>query len=136
MTDCIKKVGTQNVLEFHGSTLRNYCVRCHKFHSIDAILHSEGVPHCECGGLIKPDVVLYEEPLDQSVLNKALRAIRNADMLIIGGTSLVVYPAVGLIDCFSGKHLVLINKSETSRDQQADLCINQPIGEVFSKLKI
>lgn len=123
--------GNKNVLELHGSVLRNYCMRCHKFYSLSNIMETSGLPHCECGGLIKPDVVLYEEGLDQTVINKAVEAIRNADMLIIGGTSLTVYPAAGLIDYYHGNKLVLINKSATSRDSVADLVISDSIGSVL-----
>ncbi len=131
-----QKAGSQNVLELHGSTLRNYCMRCNKFYSLTDILSTDGVPYCECGGIIKPDVVLYQEPLNQRILSRALRAIQNADLLIIGGTSLVVYPAAGLIDYFNGAHLVLINKSETPRDSLADLCIHESIGHVFSNIQL
>lgn len=116
--------------------LRNYCEKCHKFHDIDAILNSTGVPVCECGGRIKPDVVLYEEGLDQNTLSGAVRAISEADMLIIGGTSLAVYPAAGLIDYYRGNKLVLINKTPTARDTMANLVIIDSIGEVFSQIKI
>ena len=124
-------------LELHGSIHRNYCMSCHKFFDAEYVKHSEGVPRCDaCGGLIKPDVVLYEEGLDMNVLNGAATAIANADCLIIGGTSLVVYPAAGLIDYFRGDSLVLINKSATSRDRMANLVIAAPIGEVLSKIKV
>lgn len=123
--------GNKNVLELHGSVLRNYCMRCHKFYSLSNIMETSGLPHCECGGLIKPDVVLYEEGLDQTVINKSVEAIRNADMLIIGGTSLTVYPAAGLIDYYHGNKLVLINKSATSKDSVADLVISDSIGSVL-----
>ncbi len=127
--------GSRTVLELHGSVLRNYCERCHTFHSIDFIMDSTGVPGCKnCGGPVKPDVVLYEEGLDQKTLNAAVSYISNADMLIIGGTSLAVYPAAGLIDYFTGNKLVVINKSPTPRDGFADLVIQGPIGEVFSVL--
>ena len=129
-----QKAGSSNVIELHGSVLRNYCERCHKFYGIDKIINSEGVPMCECGGRIKPDVVLYEEGLDSYVLEKAVNYIKNADILIIGGTSLAVYPAAGLIDYYRGNKLVLINKSETSRDAHANLVINDAIGKVFSQL--
>ena len=113
----------------------NYCTKCGEFHDADYIKHSAGVPRCrKCGGLVKPDVVLYEEGLDQAVINGAVSAIRQADCLIIGGTSLVVYPAAGLVDYFSGDKLVLINKSATSRDRSADLVISDAIGEVFSRI--
>ncbi len=126
--------GSRNVLELHGSVLRNYCERCGKFYGMDFILHTEGVPHCTCGGQVKPDVVLYEEGLDQKTLNDALRAIAEADMLIIGGTSLNVYPAAGLINYYRGHKLVLINKSAVARDVQADLVITDPIGETLAQL--
>jgi NAD-dependent deacetylase len=123
--------GSKNVLELHGSTLRNYCERCGKFYDAEYIMHSEGVPTCSCGGRIKPDVVLYEEGLDMDILNKSVRYISEADVLIVGGTSLVVYPAAGLIDYYRGNKLILINKSATSRDSQANLVISGSIGEVL-----
>ena len=127
--------GSRNVLELHGSVLRNYCETCHAFHDFAYMVSQKGVPHCDkCGGRIKPDVVLYEEGLDMGILNRAVEAIRNADVLIIGGTSLVVYPAAGLIDYYRGNKLVLVNKSATSRDAQADLVIADSIGAVFSAL--
>lgn len=126
-----QKAGSREVLELHGSVLRNYCTRCGKFYGIDAILNSEGVPKCECGGTIKPDVVLYEEGLDQQTLRKAVSCIANAEVLIIGGTSLTVYPAAGLIDYYNGKKMVLINKSVTPMDSRADLIISGPIGEIL-----
>lgn len=125
--------GSKEVLELHGSIHRNYCMKCRKFYTAKQVKESIGVPKCECGGIIKPDVVLYEEGLDQNVLQKSVWHIQNADTLIIGGTSLVVYPAAGLIDYFRGNHLVVINKSPTNRDKQADLCINGSIGEVFEQ---
>lgn len=125
--------GSREVLELHGSVHRNYCTRCGAFHGIEAVLKAEGVPRCSCGGSIKPDVVLYEEGLDQKVLQKAVSYIRNADVLIIGGTSLAVYPAAGLIDYYEGNKLVLINKSDTARDAHADLVIREPIGQVFAE---
>ncbi len=131
-----QSAGSKTVFELHGSVLRNYCEKCHKFHDIDAILNSTGVPTCECGGRIKPDVVLYEEGLDQNTLSGAVRAISEADMLIIGGTSLAVYPAAGLIDYYRGNKLVLINKTPTARDTMANLVITDSIGEVFSQIKI
>ena len=132
-----QKAGSRVVYELHGSVHRNYCTKCGKFFDGDFIRNCEGVPRCdECGGLVKPDVVLYEEGLDQNVINGAVNAIRNADCLIIGGTSLVVYPAAGLIDYFNGDKLVLVNKSATSRDRMADLVISGPIGEVFSCLRV
>ena len=126
-----QKAGSREVLELHGSVLRNYCTRCGKFYGIDKILHSQGIPKCECGGTIKPDVVLYEEGLDQQTLNKSVSYIANAEVLIIGGTSLTVYPAAGLIDYYNGSRLVLINKSVTSMDSRADLVISGPIGEIL-----
>ena len=126
--------GSEKVFELHGSVMRNYCEKCGRFYSLDDVLNCGDVPKCECGGTIKPDVVLYEEMLDDRVLNGAVKAIENADMLIIGGTSLVVYPAAGLIDYFKGKYLVLINKSVTGAEGRADLVIHEPIGEVFGAL--
>ena len=123
--------GSKEVLELHGSVHRNYCTRCGQFYGLDYVMKLEGVPKCSCGGIIKPDVVLYEEGLDNRILQKAVRAIHNADMLMIGGTSLVVYPAAGLIDYYQGKRLVLINKDKTARDSMADLVINEKIGEVL-----
>ncbi len=123
--------GSSEVLELHGSIHRNYCTRCHKFYGLEKIVNSSGVPKCSCGGTIKPDVVLYEEGLDQRTLQKSVSYIRHADVLIVGGTSLTVYPAAGLIDYYQGNKLVLINKSATTRDAHADLVINDPIGEVF-----
>ena len=129
-----QKAGSREVLELHGSVLRNYCERCHKFYGLDAILHSTGVPKCTCGGDIKPDVVLYEEGLDGAVLEGAVRAIAACDLLIIGGTSLAVYPAAGLIDYYRGHKLVVINKGEVGAGVRADLTIRAPIGEVLSQL--
>ena len=130
-----QKAGSKNVLELHGSVLRNYCTKCHKFFDAHYIKDSQGIPYCdECGGFIKPDVVLYEEGLDNDTVTRAVQAIRNADVLIIGGTSLVVYPAAGMIDYFRGSHLILINRSSTPRDSQADLIINDSIGEVLSQI--
>ncbi len=123
--------GSKEVLELHGSVHRNYCTHCGQFYDLDYVRNSEGVPTCICGGRIKPDVVLYEEGLDDHTIQKSIDYIRNADMLIIGGTSLVVYPAAGLIDYYRGNKLVLINKSATSRDSQADLVIADSIGEVL-----
>ena len=128
--------GSRTVLELHGSVLRNYCEKCHQFYGLNAILNSTGIPHCEkCGGTIKPDVVLYEEGLDEKTINAAVRYIHEADVLIIGGTSLAVYPAAGLIDYFQGDKLVVINKSATPRDKNADLLIQGPIGEVFHSIQ-
>ena len=127
--------GSKTVLELHGSVLRNYCESCGQFHDISYILETEGVPKCQkCGCPVKPDVVLYEEGLDQKTINAAVRYIHEADVLIIGGTSLAVYPAAGLIDYFKGDQLVVINKAPTPRDAHADLLIQAPIGEVFSQL--
>lgn len=123
--------GSKKVFELHGSVHRNYCMRCGKFHSMEEVYHSEGVPRCECGGMIKPDVVLYEEGLSQSVIEGAVKAIQEADMLIIGGTSLTVYPAAGLINYYRGHRLVLINKTATGREGQADLVISGSIGQVL-----
>lgn len=126
--------GSHEVLELHGSVLRNYCERCGKFYGVDAILHSTGVPKCSCGGDIKPDVVLYEESLDMQMMERALEYISRADMLIIGGTSLVVYPAAGLVQYYRGHKLVVINKGEVGAGVRADLTIRAPIGEVLSQL--
>lgn len=126
--------GSHEVLELHGSVLRNYCERCGKFYGVDAILHSTGVPKCSCGGDIKPDVVLYEESLDMQMMEHALEYISRADMLIIGGTSLVVYPAAGLVQYYRGHKLVVINKGEVGAGVRADLTIRAPIGEVLSQL--
>ena len=128
-----QKAGSREVLELHGSVHRNYCERCGRFYSMEHILSCEGVPKCSCGGVIKPDVVLYEEGLDDSVLSRSIEHIRNADVLIIGGTSLTVYPAAGLIDYYRGTKLVLINKSATSRDSQADLVICGSVGEALAE---
>ena len=126
--------GSKHVYELHGSVLRNYCVKCHAFYDEKFILESKGVPTCtKCGGNVKPDVVLYEEGLDDNVIKGAIAAISKADTLIIGGTSLVVYPAAGLINYFRGKNLVLINKSSTSADNKADLVIHEAIGKVLGE---
>ena len=125
--------GSREVLELHGSVHRNYCERCGQFYSMAQILACEGIPRCSCGGVIKPDVVLYEEGLDDSVLSRSIEHIRNADVLIIGGTSLTVYPAAGLIDYYRGNKLVLINKSATARDSQADLVICGSVGEALAE---
>ena len=127
--------GSKKVLELHGSTLRNYCEKCHKFYGIEAVKEAKGVPYCKCGGRIKPDVVLYEEGLDQDVLSEAVRVISEADMLIIGGTSLAVYPAAGLIDYYQGHKLVLINKTPAARNSMADLVITESIGKVFAQIR-
>ena len=126
--------GSKEVMELHGSVHRNYCSRCGRFYSLADILAMNGVPYCNCGGMIKPDVVLYEEGLDQGILQKAVSYIRHADMLIIGGTSLVVYPAAGLIQYYQGNRLVIVNKTVTPADSQADLVITGNIGEVCSQL--
>ena len=129
-----QKAGSREVLELHGSVLRNYCERCGRFYGLETILHSTGVPKCDCGGDIKPDVVLYEEGLDEAVMDKALDYIRNADMLIIGGTSLVVYPAAGLVRYYRGHKLVVINKGAVGADLGADVVSDEPIGQVFSQV--
>lgn len=130
-----QKAGSKNVYELHGSVLRNYCMKCRKFHGAESVFETDALlPRCECGGLIKPDVVLYEEPLDEKVVRGAIDAIANADLLIIGGTSLSVYPASSYIRYFRGGSTVLINKSETPFDSNADLVINAGLGEVFSQL--
>ncbi|HJA81063.1 MAG TPA: NAD-dependent protein deacylase [Candidatus Mediterraneibacter intestinipullorum] len=128
--------GSRNVFELHGSIHRNYCMKCGKFYDARYVKEHSGVPRCECGGMIKPDVVLYEEELDQATIQGAVRAIAEADTLIIGGTSLVVYPAAGFIDYFRGKHLVVINKSETARAVRAELVIAAPIGKIMEKLRV
>jgi len=126
--------GSKEVLELHGSVHRNYCTRCGEFFSLEDIMEQDGVPKCNCGGIIKPDVVLYEEGLDQRTLQKAVSYIRNAEVLIIGGTSLTVYPAAGLIDYYSGSKLVLVNKTVTPMDSRADLVVSGKIGEIFSQI--
>jgi NAD-dependent deacetylase len=126
--------GSKNVFELHGSVLRNSCMRCGKKYDVKFIKDSEGVPKCSCGGTVKPDVVLYEECLDDACINGAVEAIANADMLIVGGTSLSVYPAAGLVQYFRGKYLVLVNKTETNADKDADLVIREGIAEVFAAL--
>ncbi|MCI5884461.1 MAG: NAD-dependent protein deacylase [Clostridiales bacterium] len=130
-----QKAGSQEVIELHGSVLRNYCMKCRKFYNLKDIISQEGIPKCSCGGTIKPDVVLYEEGLDSYLLEKAIQYIQNADILIIGGTSLAVYPAAGLIDYYHGNKLVLINKSKTARDAHANLVINDSIGKVFDAIR-
>lgn len=132
-----QKAGSKVVLELHGSVLRNYCERCGQFMSAEEILHSTGVPRCpDCNGPIKPDVVLYEEGLDQKTIEEAVYYISHADLLIVGGTSLAVYPAAGLIDYYRGNKLVLINKSTTSMDNKADLLLQMGLGEVFSQIQL
>ena len=130
-----QKAGSKNVLELHGSIHRNYCQICGKEYGLKYILESESIPKCDCGGIVKPDVVLYEEPLKNYILDLAVDYIENAETLIIGGTSLVVYPAAGLINYFKGKNLVLINKSETPYDDMASLVINEAIGETLSQIE-
>lgn len=136
-----QKAGSKVVYELHGSTLRNYCMNCHEFYDEKIIEESEnssdGLPHCrKCGGLIKPDVVLYEEGLDDEIINNSIMAIKEADMLIIGGTSLTVYPAAGLVNYFKGDSLVLLNKSVTPQDNYATLAIHEPIGQVLSQITV
>ena len=126
--------GSETVYELHGSVHRNYCESCGKFYGLKDIMAQKGVPKCSCGGIIKPDVVLYEEGLDQKTIRKSIEAISNADVLIIGGTSLAVYPAAGLIDYYRGNKLVLINKSSTPKDSRADLIINDAIGKVLGQI--
>lgn len=126
--------GSRTVYELHGSVLRNHCEKCGKFYGLDHILNTTGVPRCGCGGIIKPDVVLYEEGLDMQVVSKAIQYISRADVLIVGGTSLVVYPAAGLIDYYNGKKLVMVNKSVTPKDAGADLLVQGSIGEIFSQI--
>lgn len=129
-----QKAGSKNVFELHGSVYRNYCMRCHKFYDFDYMKNSCGVPKCECGGIIKPDVVLYEEGLDDDTVSGAVEAIANANLLIVGGTSLVVYPAAGLLRYFRGDKIALINKTATDMDNMADVVIRDNIGKVFSEL--
>ena len=128
--------GSKNVLELHGNVNRNYCMKCNKFYDGDFVFNCKDIPYCECGGLIKPDVVLYEEGLDDNTVSESIRNIANADTLIVAGTSLMVYPAAGLIKYFNGKNLVIINKDTTSYDSIANLVINDDLKNVFSKLKI
>ena len=127
-----QKAGSKHVCELHGSVYRNHCTRCRKFYSLDQIMKMQGVPTCDCGGVIKPDVVLYGEGLDDAVVRDAIRAIREADTLIVGGTSLAVYPAAGLIDYFRGDTLIVINLSATPRDREATLCVHEKIGDALS----
>ena len=128
-----QSAGSQKVYELHGSVLRNTCLACRKTYPVTAIVSSQGIPTCSCGGIIKPDVVLYEESLDSTTVAGAIQAIAQADLLIIGGTSLTVYPAAGLIDSYSGRDLVLINQSQTSADERATLCFHAPIGDVLGQ---
>ena len=129
-----QKAGSQRVYELHGSVLRNYCTRCGKFHTAEFIRDHEGVPKCDCGGTVKPDVVLYEESLDGETLEKSVYAIENADLLIVAGTSLTVYPAAGLINYYRGDRLVLINRDATPYDTRADLVFHESLGDIFSQL--
>ena len=128
--------GSKRVWELHGSVHRNYCTRCGKSYSAQWVLSGTGVPKCDCGGVVKPDVVLYEEQLDSDVIQGAVNDIRKADLLIVGGTSLAVYPAAGLINYYRGSRLVLINKSETPRDREADLVLHGPIGQILDQIKV
>ena len=128
--------GSKQVYELHGSVHRNYCEKCGKFYDLDHILHTTGVPRCDCGGVIKPDVVLYEESLPEDTLTRSVNAIANADLLLVGGTSLTVYPAAGLLRYFRGEHLVLLNRDATPMDEQADLCIREPIGKVLEQIQV
>lgn len=129
--------GSKVIYELHGSVHRNYCMQCHGFYDAEYMYHAEGIPRCEtCGGILKPDVVLYEEGLDMGIMQHAIRAISQAEVLIVGGTSLVVYPAAGLLQYFRGKALVVINKGATPMDQKADLLIQEPIGEVFRQIVV
>ncbi len=128
--------GSKTVYELHGSVLRNYCMKCHKFHSAEFIKQSSGVPYCECGGIIKPDVVLYEEGLDDKTVSGALNAIQNADTMIIAGTSLTVYPAAGFVRYFSGNNLILINRDTTPLDNSADMVFHEKVGELLSKIRV
>ncbi len=129
-----QKAGSKCVYELHGSVLRNYCVRCGKFYDAEFVKNADGVPKCTCGGVVKPDVVLYEESLDEDVIQGAVKAISRADLLIVGGTSLTVYPAAGFLSYYRGSRLVLINRDPTPYDSYASLCIHDSLGEVFSKL--
>ena len=128
--------GSKKVFELHGAVSRNFCLECGKRYPADYIMNNAPVPRCSCGGLIKPDVVLYNEGLDDNIVNGAVKAISSAELLIVGGTSLVVYPAAGLLRYFKGKHIVLINKSATSFDKNADLVFNESIGEVFRQIEV
>ena len=129
-----QKAGSKIVYELHGSVLRNYCMKCHKFYDAEYVFNSDGIPKCECGGIIKPDVVLYEEGLDNDIVSNSLNAILNADTLIVAGTSLTVQPASGLIMYFKGKNLVLINRDETPYDYKATLVIHEKLGDVFKEV--
>lgn len=129
-----QKAGSKNVLELHGSVLRNYCTRCHRSFSAEFVKNSKGVPRCDCGGIVKPDVVLYEENLDQDVMGRAVMAIGEADLLLVAGTSLTVWPAAGMIRYYRGKRLVLINRDETPYDSEANLVLHEKLGDVFRTL--
>ena len=129
-----QKAGSQRVYELHGSILRNYCTACGKFHTAQFVKESQGIPRCTCGGIVKPDVVLYDEQLNADTIEKSLNVIRSADLLIVAGTSLTVYPAAGFVDYFGGRHMVLINRDATPYDFKADLVIHDSLGNVFSKL--
>ena len=126
--------GSRHVLELHGSVHRNRCMGCGKAWPLEKVMESEGIPRCDCGGIIKPEVVLYEEPLDREVMVQAVQALQKADLLIIGGTSLAVYPAAGLIQYYGGERLILINRSQTPMDKEVDLCFRGKIGEVLDKV--
>ena len=129
-----QKADSKNVLELHGSVLRNYCMKCNKFYDAEFIFSSKGIPRCECGGIIKPDVVLYEESLNDNILRDSITAIQKAELMIVAGTSLTVYPASGLINYFRGQNLVLINRDSTKYDNRANLVINESLGKIFEKL--
>ena len=129
-----QKAGSKKVYELHGSVLRNYCVKCGKFHSAEFVKEHPDVPRCDCGGIVKPDVVLYEESLDGGTLEGAIRTIQNADLLIVAGTSLTVYPAAGLVNYYRGSRMVLINRDATPYDNQADLVFHESLGEIFTEL--
>ena len=129
-----QKAGSKKVYELHGSVLRNYCTRCRKFYTAEFVKNCDGVPRCTCGGIVKPDVVLYEESLDQDTLEKSIRVIRQADLLIVAGTSLTVYPAAGLVNYYRGDRLVLINRDETPYDDTANLVLHESLGRIFAQL--
>lgn len=129
-----QKAGSENVLELHGCVLRNFCTQCRKFHDAEFVQNSDGIPRCSCGGIVKPDVVLYEEGLDEETIERSICAIMDADLLIVGGTSLTVYPAAGLINYYRGNRLVLINRDETPYDHRADLVFHQSLGSIFAQL--
>ena len=129
-----QKAGSENVLELHGCVLRNFCTQCRMFHDAEFVQNSDGIPRCSCGGIVKPDVVLYEEGLDEETIERSICAIMDADLLIVGGTSLTVYPAAGLINYYRGNRLVLINRDETPYDHRADLVFHQSLGSIFAQL--